>query len=133
MRVAVLLRPKLEHADDGATDADRDAKGPTHEAVHTLLQVADIMLDVLEAFIDLFEALVNLSEALIHVGLHGLEAFIHQREAFAHQLALVFQLFLDADHAFAQLDLVQRWWLAEALFGQPVADVYFDELDIFLG
>ncbi len=107
--------PELDQRDHHAADGDHGAKGPEHEAVHPPRQLADILLHALEALIGLLEAL------------------LHLREALAHQLALVPELFLDADHALAQLDLIDGGGLTEALLGEPVRHVGLDECDVFFG
>jgi hypothetical protein len=80
------------------------------------------------------EALVHGLEALVHLLLHGLEALVDRVEAFVHldqdgldQLALVLELLLDAHHALAQLDLVDRGRLAQGLLGEPDAEVVLDD------
>ena len=94
------------------------AESPAHEAVHAPLRLANVLLHALEEP-------VGLLEACCHVLPQLLVPLVHLREALAHQLALVPELFLDADHALAQLDLLDGRRLAEELLGQPLAKVVF--------
>ncbi|WP_462330073.1 hypothetical protein [Thiohalocapsa halophila] len=117
--------PELDQADHQRSDRQRSAKGPDHEAVHALLQRAHILTSRLKALVHVYlydlEALINLLAALFHL-----------REALAHQIALMAQLLFDAHHALAQLDLIDGRWLIETLLREPLAEMLFDEPNVFL-
>ena len=45
---------------------------------------------------------------------------------------MVFKRFFHPYHAFAQLNLIDSWWLAQADLSEPFAEALLDEFDVFL-
>ena len=64
--------------------------------------------------------------------IHLLKALIHLLDELLNQFSLVFERFFHPHHAFAQLNLIDSWWLAQADLSEPFAEMLLDEFDVFL-
>lgn len=143
--------PELDGRDDEGADADGETEGPEHEAIDAAGEFVEAPVhqveaggDRLELSVDGLEACLDGPETQVLLLLHDLEAIIrlllHEIEALVHlfedgfdQLPLMLQLLLDPDRPFTQLDLVDRGRFAQAPLGEPFAQVFLDELDVFGG
>ena len=69
-------------------------------------------VDLLETPFDHFKPEIYLFKALIHL-----------LDELLNQFSLVFERFFHPYHAFAQFNLIDSWWLAQADLSEPFAEV----------
>ena len=95
------------------------------------------LIHLLETFVDLLKAPVHLSLKLfktfvdlfetsfdhLKLEIYLLKALIHLLDQLLNQFSLVFKCFFHPYHAFAQLNLIDSWWLAQADLSEPFAEV----------